>query len=86
MIIFFYNLFAAVSIPFVVSYHLYRSVSRGRAPAFAQRFGFIPEAELAAISGSEVIWLHAVSVGETIAAVPLIKALRQQFPSTIPLP
>ena len=80
MIIFFYNLLAAFSIPFVVSYHLYRSVSRGRSPAFAQRFGFIPEAELAAISGSEVIWLHAVSVGETIAAVPLVKALRQQFP------
>ena len=26
------------------------------------------------------IWLHAVSVGEVIAAVPVIKALRQQYP------
>lgn len=27
------------------------------------------------------IWLHAVSVGETLAAKPLIAALRQQFPN-----
>jgi 3-deoxy-D-manno-octulosonic-acid transferase len=26
------------------------------------------------------IWLHAVSVGEVIAAVPVIKALRKQYP------
>ncbi|MFZ5843785.1 MAG: lipid IV(A) 3-deoxy-D-manno-octulosonic acid transferase [Pseudomonadota bacterium] len=26
------------------------------------------------------IWLHAVSVGETLAAVPLVKALQQQYP------
>ena len=27
------------------------------------------------------IWLHAVSVGETLAAVPLLKALRARFPN-----
>ena len=26
------------------------------------------------------IWLHAVSVGESIAAAPVIKALQQQYP------
>lgn len=30
------------------------------------------------------IWLHAVSVGESIAAIPLIKALQQRYP-TIPV-
>ncbi len=30
------------------------------------------------------IWLHAVSVGEVIAAVPVINALRQQYP-TLPI-
>lgn len=80
MIHFLYNIVALVSIPFVVSYHLYRSLSRGRKTAFTERFGFIPACELKKIAGSEVIWLHAVSVGETIAAVPLVKELRQRYP------
>lgn len=76
----FYNILACLSIPFVVAYHLYRSFSRGRRAAFVERFGFIPTVERASIADSEVIWLHAVSVGETIAAVPLIKSLRQRYP------
>ena len=31
----------------------------------------------------EVIWIHAVSVGETIAVTPFIKALKQQSPDLI---
>jgi 3-deoxy-D-manno-octulosonic-acid transferase len=80
MIHFLYNIVAIASIPFVVSYHLYRSLSRGRRTAFVERFGFIPPQELKALAGGEVIWLHAVSVGETIAAAPLVKALRQRYP------
>lgn len=64
----------------VVVYHLYRSVSRGRPPAFRERFGYIPAAELATIRKRPVIWLHAVSVGESIAARPLLKALRKKYP------
>src|SRR5579863_2097756 len=30
------------------------------------------------------IWIYAVSVGESIAAIPLIKALQQRYP-TIPI-
>jgi len=64
----------------VVLYHLYRSVSRGRPPALAERFGFISRAGLMKIAGRPVIWLHAVSVGESIAARPLLKALRTRYP------
>ena len=32
------------------------------------------------ISGKKIIWLHAVSVGETIAAKPLIEGLLQDYP------
>ena len=75
-----YNITSIFLLIPVVLYHLYRSVSRSRPPALAERFGFVPRTELMNIAGRPVIWLHAVSVGETIAARPLIKALRTQYP------
>ncbi len=42
---------------------------------FAQRFGFgFPDLE-------DSLWLHAVSVGEVVAAAPLIKALQRTWPA-----
>src|SRR5450631_4830322 len=75
-----YNMFSVVLLVPVCIYHLYRSVRRGRPPAFAERFGRIPKAELDRIRNRPVIWLHAVSVGESIAARPLLKALRGRYP------
>lgn len=75
-----YNILSIFLLIPVIIYHLYRSVSRGRPPALCERFGFIPAAALAGIGSRPVIWLHAVSVGEAIAARPLLKALRRQYP------
>jgi len=75
-----YNILLWLSLPFIAFYHLYRSMSRGRRPAFAERFGFVPSERFKSLAGAEVIWIHAVSVGETIAVTPLLKALKQQFP------
>jgi 3-deoxy-D-manno-octulosonic-acid transferase len=75
-----YNALSIVLVFPVIAYHLYRSISRGRPPALAERFGFIPGAELSRIRSRPVIWLHAVSVGESIAARPLLKALRSHYP------
>lgn len=79
----FYLIYNTISIFLVVPvllYHLYRSISRGRPPALAERFGFIPNDLLHKISNRPVIWLHAVSVGESIAARPLLKNLRSRYP------
>jgi 3-deoxy-D-manno-octulosonic-acid transferase len=43
-----------------------------------ERLGFIP----ALPATSRVIWIHAVSLGEMIAAKPLIQALRTTYPDT----
>jgi 3-deoxy-D-manno-octulosonic-acid transferase len=75
-----YNFLSVFILIPVVCYHLYRSISRGRPPALAERFGYIPGSELSRISNRPVIWLHAVSVGESIAARPLLKALRGRYP------
>lgn len=54
-----------------------------KAPAYArrwsERFGFVPPSARRDDS-REVIWLHAVSVGETLAAIPLVKGLQEKYP------
>lgn len=44
-------------------------------PRWKEHFGFIPK-----LNGQQPIWIHAVSVGESIAAIPIIKAIKQQTP------
>ncbi|HMH18369.1 MAG TPA: lipid IV(A) 3-deoxy-D-manno-octulosonic acid transferase, partial [Burkholderiales bacterium] len=71
-----YRLLIWLAFPFVLA----RLWWRGRAePEYrrnlGERFGFYPPA-----SGKPVIWLHAVSMGETRAAEPLLKALRSRHP------
>lgn len=80
MFFFTYNILSIFLFIPVIIYHLYRSLSRGRRPAFRERLGSISATELTCIGGRPVIWLHAVSVGEAIAARPLLKALRTQYP------
>jgi 3-deoxy-D-manno-octulosonic-acid transferase len=75
-----YNALSIILVFPVLAYHLYRSISRGRPPALAERFGLLSASELSKIDGRPVIWLHAVSVGESIAARPLLKALRAHYP------
>jgi len=60
-------------IPFVLCRLLWRAVA---APAYAkrwaERFGFFP----ALATHKKVVWLHTVSVGEFLAALPLIRRLQ----------
>ena len=80
MIHFLYEIVLWFAALFFIPYHYVRSVQRKRPAAFAERFGMLASGEIAAIEGNGPIWVHAVSVGETIAAKPLIRALRERFP------
>lgn len=75
-----YNILSLFLLLPVISYHLYRSLSRGRAPGFAERFGRVPQEVVTTLAGRPVIWLHAVSVGEAIAARSLLKGVREDYP------
>lgn len=75
-----YNLILLLALPGIVAYHWYRSKSRGRRTALRERFGTIPQEDLAVLRGERVILVHAVSVGETIASFPLLKGLRTRYP------
>jgi 3-deoxy-D-manno-octulosonic-acid transferase len=57
-------------------YWLLRMATSGRYRAgLAGRLGRVPQQLRAAVAGREVVWVHAVSVGEVIAATQLIREL-----------
>ncbi|MFH4402008.1 lipid IV(A) 3-deoxy-D-manno-octulosonic acid transferase [Vibrio diabolicus] len=72
-----YTLLLALASPLLL-FGLYKS--KPNKPKFGSRwkehFGITPELK----SNDKPIWIHAVSVGESIAATPLIKALKEQNP------
>ncbi len=77
----FYTLLLYLAMPLVLLRLLWRA---HRAPAYArrwrERFGFVSPLFTMDSASEPAIWLHAVSVGETLAAVPLIKALQRDYP------
>ena len=75
-----YNILSIFLFIPVFLFNIYRAIRLGWPLAAAERFGIIPRTVVAAIAGRPVIWLHAVSVGEVIAARPLLRALRNRYP------
>jgi 3-deoxy-D-manno-octulosonic-acid transferase len=72
-----YSLGWLLATPLVVAYLLWRSRRQPEYRAhWAERFGLHPRRDDAA----PLIWIHAVSVGETRAAQPLVTALAQAHP------
>jgi 3-deoxy-D-manno-octulosonic-acid transferase len=77
-----YTLGWLCALPAVAAYLLLRSV---RQPAYRLFWGerFFGRAAAAAPAGpGPTIWLHAVSVGETRAAQPLVERLARDYPSS----
>lgn len=73
-----YTLLYYVLLPLVVARLLWRSRrDRDYRRRIGERFGWVRPA---LVAEQPLIWLHAVSVGETIAAQPLIEALLQRYP------
>lgn len=72
---FLYNLFAFLVLPAYFVYWLLRAVMNSSFRSkFGQRFG-IGHPQTAGC-----IWIHAVSVGEVVAAAPLVRALLSRYP------
>ena len=65
-------------------YWLVRMATSGRYRAGLKgRLGLVPSGLRAAVAGREVIWVHAVSVGEVLSAIRLIRELREALPGWV---
>lgn len=76
MPLFFYNLLLIALFPLILIRVAYRAIKNpGYRDRIAERFGFFHGDQSA-----RVVWLHAVSVGEVIAAAPLIRSIMEAYP------
>ena len=78
-IYFLYRILQAFALPVLLLYFVFRGLrNRGYWRSLPQRFGFLPRSFRQTSPGA--IWLHAVSVGEVLACVELLRRLRAEFP------
>ncbi|AJQ25965.1 3-deoxy-D-manno-octulosonic acid transferase [Pelosinus fermentans] len=78
---FLYNLLVTLLVVLAAPVFLFRFIrEEGFGRRLRQSFGFIPEEELAPVLQKDCIWLHAASVGEIVAASPIIKEISNELP------
>jgi 3-deoxy-D-manno-octulosonic-acid transferase len=76
MLRFLYTIAIYLATPVIVLRLIARGLHyRGYFARWRERFGHFPDPHF-----SDSIWVHAVSVGEVNAALPLIRALRKRYP------
>ncbi|MBO6235194.1 MAG: tetraacyldisaccharide 4'-kinase, partial [Schwartzia sp.] len=80
---FLYNIAAIIVVLLIIPVFLVRAIrERGFIERIRQSLGFIPEDALEKVAKKNCIWVHAASVGEIVAASPLIKEFRNEFPKS----
>jgi 3-deoxy-D-manno-octulosonic-acid transferase len=75
-----YSLATAVVLVVCAPYFLYQALRHSKyIGSLRQRFGYLPVS--VNLDAEPSIWVHAVSVGEVLAARPVIAELRKQYPA-----
>ena len=78
---FLYRILTAAGMFVLAPYYALRGWRRGEpASALSERLGRLPREIAARAGGGGAIWMHAVSVGEVLAAKPLLDGLKLRFP------
>src|SRR5437867_8012555 len=76
MLLWFYNL---ILLPILFPYLAWRLLVRGKSrEGLAERFGRVPALGPPPPEGR--VWVHAVSMGETVAAAPVVAAMGDALP------
>ncbi len=76
-----YDILLHLSLILLLPYFLFKMIFAGKyRKGMIERFGFIDGEKLKNLCLGNVVWFHAVSVGETKAVLPLIKRLKEKRP------
>jgi 3-deoxy-D-manno-octulosonic-acid transferase len=79
---FLYSLLTAFVALIALPYYFLKGLRTGKYLSnLGARMGRVPSGVRTGAQGGGALWLHAVSVGEVIAGVPLARALKQHFPN-----
>ena len=75
-----YSLATLIVLVLLSPYFLYQALRHNKyVGSFGQRLGYLPVSFN--LDADQSIWVHAVSVGEVLAARPLISELRRRYPA-----
>ncbi|GMR04364.1 MAG: 3-deoxy-D-manno-octulosonic acid transferase [Thermodesulfobacteriota bacterium] len=80
---FLYDILAHTAFVATLPYYFFKALTTDKyREGAAERFGLVSAGKVNRISGAggPVLWVHAVSVGETKAVIPLLKRLRGTYP------
>jgi 3-deoxy-D-manno-octulosonic-acid transferase len=73
---FFYNILYGLVLLCILPYQYFKRPKELRGRWLRERFGFVPSSS----HTGRPIWIHAVSVGEVVASIPLLKGLKASYP------
>jgi len=74
-----YSLIYTIAIIFLLPFEYFKRPKDIRKRWLREKFGFLNSAFVP--HPSSLIWVHAVSVGEVMAALPMLKSLKKRYPS-----
>ena len=78
-----YNIAAILIVIMIIPLFMDRAVrEKGFVERIRQSLGFLPKHALDKTARKNCIWVHAASVGEIVAASPLIKEFHKEFPQS----
>ena len=76
-----YNLVVLLAVVLALPVFLVRlAKEQGFGRRWRQSLGFLPATVLQAVARRQCVWVHAASVGEIVAASPIVREIRRQMP------
>ena len=75
-----YNLLLFIFLIIYSPILFYKKITNSNKKNLKELFGFYSNKIKALSDNNKVIWIHAVSVGETVAASPVVKELKKELP------
>jgi 3-deoxy-D-manno-octulosonic-acid transferase len=81
MAYFLYNILIHLAAIILIPYFLLKMLTAKKyREGIPERFGFVDRAKLKNLKGGKAVWVHAVSVGETKAVLPVLRLLKRRRP------